>query len=172
MAGGGEIELSAVPLKYQGLNPWEIWVSESQERMVVAVAPAHEAIFKHLALKHAVEATVIGRYTDTGVLNVKYQGRTAAFMDLSFLEEEFPPWEFEARGCRRDLPDRAGFGEPWDHLAALAMLDRPNICSREWITRQYDHEVRGPACSNPWWARQRRCRRRRVCGGGILRGWP
>jgi phosphoribosylformylglycinamidine synthase len=151
MAGGGEIELAAVPLKYQGLNPWEIWVSESQERMVVAVAPEHEAGFKRLAGKHAVEATVMGRYTDTGVLHVKYQGRTAAFMDLSFLEEDFPPWEFEARW----LPPEARLtepvlGEPGDHLGMLlAMVDRPNICSREWITRQYDHEVQGASVLKP-----------------------
>jgi phosphoribosylformylglycinamidine synthase len=151
MAGGGEIELAAVPLKYQGLNPWEIWVSESQERMVVAVAPANEAGFKRLARKHAVEATVMGRYTDTGVLHVKYQGRTAAFMDLSFLKEDFPPWEFEARW----LPPEARLtepvlGEPGDHLGMLlAMLERPNICSREWITRQYDHEVQGASVLKP-----------------------
>jgi len=151
MAGGGEIELAAVPLKYQGLNPWEIWVSESQERMVVAVAPEHEAGFKRLARKHAVEATVMGRFTDTGVLEVKYQDQTAAFIDLSFLKEDFPPWEFEARW----LPPEARLtepvlGEPGDHLALLsAMLDRPNICSREWITRQYDHEVQGASVLKP-----------------------
>ena len=151
MAGGGEIELAAVPLKYQGLNPWEIWVSESQERMVVAVAPEHEASFKRLAGKHAVEATVMGRYTDTGVLDVKYQGRTAAFMDLSFLEEEFPPWEFEARWLPpENRLTEPVLGEPGDHLGLLlAMLDRPNICSREWITRQYDHEVQGASVLKP-----------------------
>ncbi len=151
MAGGGEVWLEAVPLKYQGLNPWEIWVSESQERMVVAVRPEHEARFKSLARKHAVEATVMGRYTDTGILDVKYQGRTCAYMDLSFLEEEFPPWEFEARW----LPPETRLvepvlGEPGDHLGVLlAMLDRPNICSREWITRQYDHEVQGASVVKP-----------------------
>ncbi|MDO9532889.1 MAG: AIR synthase-related protein [Deltaproteobacteria bacterium] len=151
MAGGGEIELAAVPLKYQGLNPWEIWVSESQERMVVAVAPEHEDSFKRLAGKHAVEATVMGRFTDTGVLDIKYQGRTAAFMDLSFLEEDFPPWEFEARWLPpEDRLTEPVLGEPGDHLGMLlAMLDRPNICSREWITRQYDHEVQGASVLKP-----------------------
>jgi len=151
MAGGCEVWLEAVPLKYQGLDPWEIWVSESQERMVVAVSPEHEASFKDLARKHAVEATVIGRYTDTGVLDVKYQGRTAAFMDLSFLEEGFPPWEFDARWLppEKRLTEPV-LSDPGDHLGALlAMLDRPNICSREWITRQYDHEVQGASVLKP-----------------------
>jgi len=151
MAGGGEVWLEAAPLKYPGLDPWEIWVSESQERMVVAVRPEHEGRFKRLARKHAVEASVIGRYTDRGVLEVKYQGRTCAYMDLAFLEEEFPPWEFEARW----LPPESRLaepvlGEPADHLEVLlAMLDRPNICSREWITRQYDHEVQGASVIKP-----------------------
>ncbi len=151
MAGGAEVELAQVPLKYQGLDPWEIWVSESQERMVVAIRPEEETAFKTLARKHAVEATVIGEYTDRGVLEVKYQGRACAHMDLSFLEEEFPPWEFEAQWLP---PDRRltepVLGEPQDHLAALlAMLDRPNICARDWITRQYDHEVQGTSVIKP-----------------------
>jgi phosphoribosylformylglycinamidine synthase subunit PurSL len=151
MAGGGEVWLEAIPLKYQGLDPWEIWVSESQERMVAAVKPENEASFKSLALKHAVEATVIGRYTDSGVLAVKYQGRACAYMDLSFLEEEFPPWEFEAEW----LPPESRLtepvlGDPGDLLGILlALLDRSNVCSREWITRQYDHEVQGASVVKP-----------------------
>jgi phosphoribosylformylglycinamidine synthase subunit PurSL len=151
MAGGGEVWLDAVPLKYQGLDPWEIWVSESQERMVVGVAPEQEAAFKRLAQKHTVEATVIGRYTDSGVLEIKYEGRTCAFMELSLLEEDFPPWEFEAEW----LPPAVRLtepvlGEPRDHLGVLlAMLDRPNLCSREWISRQYDHEVQGASVIKP-----------------------
>ncbi|MGB8992954.1 MAG: AIR synthase-related protein [Desulfobaccales bacterium] len=151
VAGGVEVWLEKVPLKYQGLNPWEIWVSESQERMVVAVQPEYEAIFKDLARKHAVEATVIGRYTNTGLLEVQYQGRACALMDLAFLEEEFPPWEFEAQW----LPPESRLsepvlGDPGDHQSVLlAMLDRPNLCSREWITRQYDHEVQGASVIKP-----------------------
>jgi phosphoribosylformylglycinamidine synthase II len=151
MAGGVEVWLEKVPLKYQGLDPWEIWVSESQERMVVAIRPEHEAVFQDLARKHAVEATVIGRYTDTGVLAVKYQGRACALMDLAFLEEEFPPWEFEAQW----LPPESRLsepvlGDPGDHQSLLlTMLDRPNLCSREWITRQYDHEVQGASVIKP-----------------------
>jgi phosphoribosylformylglycinamidine synthase II len=151
MAGGGEVWLEAVPLKYQGLDPWEIWVSESQERMVVGVKPEHEASFKALARKHAVEATVIGRYTDSGLLEAKYQGRTCAYMDLSFLEEEFPPWEFEAEWLPPETRlTEPVLGDPADHLGVLlALLDRANICSREWITRQYDHEVQGASVIKP-----------------------
>jgi len=150
-AGGCEVELAAVPLKYEGLDPWEIWVSESQERMVAAVRPEQEDRLQALARKHAVEATVIGRYTDTGVLDVRRQGRTCAYMDLSFLEEDFPPWEFEAEWVPPDFRlTEPVLSDPADHLEALlAMLDRPNLCSREWITRQYDHEVQGASVLKP-----------------------
>ena len=151
MAGGCEVDLSLVPLKYQGLDPWEIWISESQERMVVAVRPENETAFKHLAGKHAVEATVIGAYTDRGVLEVKHQGRSCAYMEFSLLEEEFPPWEFECEWLppARRLSEPV-LGEPADHQGLLlAMLERPNICSREWITRQYDHEVQAGSVLKP-----------------------
>ncbi len=155
-AGGIEVWLEQVPLKYQGLDPWEIWVSESQERMVVAIRPENEAFFKNLARKHAVEATVIGRYTDTGVLKVNYQDRACAHIDLSFLEEDFSPWEFEAQWLPPShLLSEPVLGEPADHQALLLnMLDRPNICSREWITRQYDHEVQGGSVLKPLVGRQ------------------
>ncbi len=150
-AGGAEIWLDKVPLKYPGLDPWEIWVSESQERMVVAIHPGDLAAFNTLARKHAVEATVIGRYTDHGVLQVNHQGQACAYIDLSFLEEDFPPWEFEAEWLAPEgrLTEPV-LGEPVDHLGVLLkMLDRPQICSREWIPRQYDHEVQGGSVLKP-----------------------
>jgi phosphoribosylformylglycinamidine synthase len=72
-------------------------------------------------------------------------------MDLSFLGEEFPPWEFEARWLpAENRLTEPVLGEPGDHLGMLlAMLNRPNICSREWITRQYDHEVQGASVLKP-----------------------
>lgn len=151
VAGGAEVWLEKIPLKYAGLDPWEIWVSESQERMVVAVRPENEAEFQALARKHTVEVTAIGRYTDSGVLLVSHQGKACAAIDLSFLEEDFPPWEFPAewQPPERRLQEPV-LGEVEDHLAALlALLDRPNLCSREWINRQYDHEVQGASVIKP-----------------------
>jgi phosphoribosylformylglycinamidine synthase len=151
LAGGVEVWLERVPLKYAGLDPWEIWVSESQERMVVALAPEHQEAFANLARRHAVEVSLIGRFTDRGLLEVSHEGRPCAHMDLSFLQEDFPPWEFEAEW----LPPEARLTEPVlgevrDHRALLLeMLARPNICSREWISRQYDHEVQGMSVLKP-----------------------
>ncbi len=151
MAGGVEVWLEKVPLKYAGLDPWEIWVSESQERMVVGISPENQPYFQELAIKHEVEVSAIGRFTDTGLLRVSYEGRVCADMDLALLTEDFPPWEFEAEW----LPSAARLSEPVlgeieDHgKLLLSMLDRPNLCCREWITRQYDHEVQGASVVKP-----------------------
>ncbi|MDI6854120.1 MAG: AIR synthase-related protein [Deltaproteobacteria bacterium] len=151
LAGGVEVWLEKVPLKYAGLDPWEIWVSESQERMVVGLSPENQPLFQKLAARHEVEVTAIGRFTDTGLLKVSYEGQVCADIDLALLSEDFPPWEFEAEW----LPPAARLSEPvlgdiGDHgRLLLAMLDRPNLCSREWITRQYDHEVQGASVVKP-----------------------
>jgi phosphoribosylformylglycinamidine synthase II len=151
-SNGAEIELEKVPLKYTGLDQWEIWVSESQERMTVAVRPEDLDEFMRLSQKHAVESTVIGKYTDSGKLHITYEGKTCAHIDLNLLKSGFPQWEFEAEWI---APEQRGLIEPVieapDDYEALMMdlLARPNICSTEWITRQYDHEVQGSSVIKP-----------------------
>jgi len=145
-SGGAQVDLDKVPLKYEGLDVWEIWVSESQERMTVAVSQAHIDRFMELSRKHEVESTVIGRYESNGKLHLKYRGRTCAYLDLSLFSEDFPQWEFAAdwrspedRGLHEPV-----LTEPEDYSALFhALLGSSNICSREWIQRQYDHEVQG-----------------------------
>ena len=151
-SNGCEIELEKVPLKYEGLDQWEIWVSESQERMTVAIlADDHDRFFE-LSKQHAVESTVIGRYTDSGKLHITYDGKTCAYVDLDLLESGFPQWKFEAEWIS---PDQRGLFEPvlkppLDYAALLKdLLSRPNICSTQWITRQYDHEVQGTSVIKP-----------------------
>lgn len=151
-SNGCKVDLSKVPLKYDGLDQWEIWISESQERMTVSVKPEHEKQFFDLAEKHAVECTVIGTYTDTGKLHITYKGETCAYVDMDLLTARFPQWEFEARWS---TPVMRGLHEPV--LSApkeftpllMDMLAQPNICSKEWITRQYDHEVQGSSVIKP-----------------------
>jgi len=151
-SNGCEIQLEKVPLKYQGLDQWEIWVSESQERMTVAVNPAHLEHFLELSRMHAVESTVIGRYTDTGKLHITYNGQTCAYIDMDLLTSGFPQWEFDAKW---QTPERRGLFEPVlrepDNYEVLLkdLLSRPNICSKEWISRQYDHEVQGTSVIKP-----------------------
>ncbi len=151
-SNGCEIELEKVPLKYQGLDQWEIWVSESQERMTVAVHPNDLHRFLELSRKHAVKSTVIGRYTDSGTLHIRYDGKTCAYVDMDLLTSGFPQWKFEANW---DSPENRGLIEPvlqepseYNPLI-LDLLARPNICSKEWICRQYDHEVQGGSVIKP-----------------------
>ncbi len=151
-SNGAEVDLARVPLKYEGLDPWEIWVSESQERMTVAIRAEDAERFMALSRRHAVESTVIGRYTDSGKLHLTHAGKTCAWVDMDFLASGFPQWEFDAEWTP---PERRGrlepvLSPPADVGRLLAdMLARPNICSTEWITRQYDHEVQGTSVIKP-----------------------
>lgn len=145
-AGGALVDLDSVPLKYEGLDVWEIWVSESQERMTVAVPPESEGRFMELSRKHEVESTVIGLYEATGKLHLRYRGKTAAYLDLSFFSEDFPQWEFDAHWLPPEVRGlyEPVMAEPKDYEKLLRrLLAQPNVCSREWIQRQYDHEVQG-----------------------------
>ncbi len=151
-SNGCIVDLGKVPLKYSGLDQWEIWVSESQERMTIAVRPEHIDRFMELSRKHAVESTVIGEYTDSGYLHLEYNGVTCAYISMDFLEEDFPQWEFDAEWIPPDLRGLTEpvMDEPRDQGPLLrSMLSRPNICSRNWIARQYDHEVQGGSVIKP-----------------------
>jgi phosphoribosylformylglycinamidine synthase len=151
-SNGAEVALEKVPLKYEGLDQWEIWVSESQERMTVAIRPQDAERFMDLSRRHAVESTVIGRYTDTGKLHLTYNGKSCAYVDMDFLQTGFPQWEFDAEWTP---PEQRGLFEPVVKCPSdlsgllLDMLHRPNICSTEWIARQYDHEVQGTSVVKP-----------------------
>jgi phosphoribosylformylglycinamidine synthase subunit PurSL len=151
-SNGALVELEKVPLKYEGLDQWEVWISESQERMTVAVKPQHLARFMELSAKHAVESTVIGEFNDSGYLRLDYKGRTCAFIRMDFLQSDFPQWEFDAEWIpphMRGLHEPV-LREPRNHgLLLKTMLSRPNICSKNWIVRQYDHEVQGGSVVKP-----------------------
>ncbi len=151
-SNGCRVDLDKVPLKYEGLDQWEIWVSESQERMTIAVKPENLDRFMELSRKHAVESTVIGEYNDSGYLRLDYKGKTCAYIRMDFLKSEFPQWEFDAEWIPpqvRGLSEPV-ITEPTDHGKLLKnILARPNICARNWIARQYDHEVQGGSVIKP-----------------------
>ncbi|MBI5584210.1 MAG: phosphoribosylformylglycinamidine synthase [Deltaproteobacteria bacterium] len=155
---GCEVHLDRVPLKYEGLDQWEIWISESQERMTVGLKPENWDRFQALARKHDVESTVIGDYTASGKVHLLYRGRTCGYVDLEFLEADFPQWTFEAEW---QPPEQRGFCEPVfqepDDYGTLLqnILARPNIASKSWIARQYDHEVQGGSVLKPLTGRYR-----------------
>ena len=158
LSPGAKVDLAKVPLKYQGLDPWQIWVSESQERMTVVVEPDDAKAFLLLAEKHGVEATAIGAYTGDGKLELRYNDQICAYVDVEFLEKGFPQWEFTAKWLS---PELRGLHEPLITSSSnfnsllLTLLDTPNLCGRQWINRQYDHEVQGTSVIKPFVGRGR-----------------
>ena len=143
LSGGCEMDLKQVPLKYTGLNPWEILISESQERMTIAVDPDKIDEFLALAAKMDCEATVVGRYNDSGWFHIRYGEETIAYFDMDFLHDGLPRMELKARWIP-PVYEEPAFAEPENLGDALKkMLGRLNICSKESVIRQYDHEVQG-----------------------------
>ncbi len=157
-SNGCRVALDKVPLKYEGLDQWEIWVSESQERMTIAVRPEHLARFMELSEKHGVESTVIGEYDGSGYLRLDYRDKTCAFIRMDFLQSDFPQWEFDAEWVPPELRGLTEpvLSEPKDHGFLLRdILSRPNIAAKNWIARQYDHEVQGGCIIKPLVGRER-----------------
>ena len=143
-SGGADLDLGRAPLKYDGLRPWEILVSEAQERMTMAVPPQHLETFLLLAQEMDVEATVLGSYTDTGLFNVTCNGKPVACLPMEFLHDGVPQMRLKAVWDRPAAPqDRIEVTDK-DQSALLGrMMGRLNICSKEYVIRQYDHEVEG-----------------------------
>jgi phosphoribosylformylglycinamidine synthase len=146
---GCELHLDRAPLKYHGLHPWEVLLSEAQERMTLAVSPSKIDVFLQLAKKMDVEATVLGTFTQTKKFHVLYRGKTVAYLDMDFLHFGLPKMELRAK-WKRPHHEEAGFQEPEDLTSTLKeMLSRLNICSKESMIRQYDHEVQGGTVIKP-----------------------
>ena len=147
---GCEIDLASVPLKQAGLSPWEILVSESQERMTIAVKPEDQAAFEALADLHEVEATAVATFTSTGMFHVRYGDATVAYLPIEFLHEGVPQLQLESEWRPPELPSFVPPSDA-DHSQLLSgMLQRPNIASKETWVRQYDHEVIAQTAIKPF----------------------
>lgn len=150
LSNGCEIWLEAVPLKYPGLQPWEILLSESQERMSIAVRKENLDALHDLAKKHDVEITVVGRFTNSGKMQMLYQGNTVGCLDLEFLHHP-PRYQLRARWERKTfmepkIPEDVAL----DFGGVLKkLLSAPNIGSKEHTIRRYDHEVQGKSVIKP-----------------------
>lgn len=148
-SGGCEVNLEKVPLKYPGLAPWQIWISESQERMTLAVPPNKWKKFSNLMKRREVEATVIGRFNNTDKCLVKYRGKTIMDLEMKFLHNGLPT------RVRRTTYQKIFYSEPQipqpKNLTERlnSMLKRLNITSYEFISQQFDHEVQGGAVIKP-----------------------
>ncbi|RME60257.1 MAG: phosphoribosylformylglycinamidine synthase subunit PurL, partial [Caldilineae bacterium] len=147
---GVDVELQEVPLKYPGLTPWEIWLSEAQERMVLAVPPAKLPRLEELAELWDVEMRDLGRFTGDGWLRVRYGGRPVAELPMEFLHDGIPRPYLIAQH-RETYPQRPAAPLPANPgKMLLKMLAHPNVASKEAIVRTYDHEVRGGTLVRPF----------------------
>ena len=148
LCGGCLIELEKCPLKYPGLDPWEILLSESQERMTLAVSPEKIDDLLALARIRDVEATVIGTFTGSGEFHVKYGDKNVAYMDMDFLHNGLPEMKLNARWVKRRFEEPV-IGIVDMTLTLQTLLCRLNICSKEYVIRQYDHEVQAGSVIKP-----------------------
>jgi phosphoribosylformylglycinamidine synthase len=140
---GCRVTLDAVPLKYPGMAPWEIWISESQERMTLAVPPQHIGQFMELMRRRDVEATVIGEFTGSGRCVVEYHGKVVMDIELGFLHDGLPKKHLRTTYTQKIFPEPPAHSPGRLDNALAAMLRRRNICSKEFISTQYDHAVQG-----------------------------
>lgn len=152
LTGGAVLDLGEVPLKQAGLSPWEILVSESQERMTVGIRPSDRDAFEELAELHEVEATAVGTFTDSGAFVVTHGEEPVAHLPIHFLHDGCPQLKLESewappahKPLHTPSVDAHGMGELLARLMA-----RPNIASKEWWVRSYDHEVIAQSVIKPF----------------------
>jgi phosphoribosylformylglycinamidine synthase len=142
------IELDKVPLKYPSLAPWEIYVSESQERMLLAVPKENLERVLEIFRSEDVEANAIGRYTADKILRIHHHGEEIAEMDIPFLFK--PPSTVKIAKYESAILKEPSFSEPESLTETLMqLLSAPNIASRESVIRSYDHEVKGNTVLKP-----------------------
>jgi phosphoribosylformylglycinamidine synthase len=148
---GATVYLDKVPLKYSGLCPWEIWISEAQERMVFAVPPKNKKKILELFKKENVEAVFVGQFIKDKKLVLKYGNNIVANMDMPFLHDGVPKPIRKARCTIKEEKLQKTFTLTSHELSKVlkkALADL-NVCSKEWIIRQYDHEVLGQTIVKP-----------------------
>lgn len=146
---GAKVYLEKVPLKYAGLSYREIWISESQERMVLSVPKENIASLTEVFKSEDVESTVIGEFTDTRRLQLYYEDNPVCDLEMRFLHEGLPQIEKKAVFVKTRHKE-PGFDCPKNLLPYLMkLLSHYDICSKEWVVRQYDHEVQGGSVLKP-----------------------
>jgi phosphoribosylformylglycinamidine synthase II len=145
---GADVELDAVPLKYPGLQPWEIWLSEAQERMVLAVAPGDVEELVRRCAGRRVEVADLGEFTGTGQLVVRSGGTMVLQLPTEFLHDGRPQRRMTAAAAQ---PSTIANGRKIDdpRSTLLALLAHPNIASKAAVIHRYDHEIGGATVVRP-----------------------
>lgn len=145
---GAEIYLDKVPLKEEGMAPWEIWVSESQERMMLTVRPEKVDEVLYVFQKWDIPATVIGKTTEDRVLRIYYRGHKIYEIDIEFIVGAVEYCRSYAEKPRK--PSEQEIPKPKDYREVfMKMISHPNVASKEWVIRQYDHEVKASTILRP-----------------------
>ncbi len=148
---GATVQLKDVPLKYRGLAPWEIWLSEAQERMVLAVPPQHWPRLKEIVESQDVEAVKIGTFEPTARLLLYYGEQIVGDLDMHFLHEGIPTMHLKAVWTPDSITQPPSFDTlPSVTEALLRLLQHPNIRSKEWVVRRYDHEIQSGTMVKPF----------------------
>jgi phosphoribosylformylglycinamidine synthase II len=146
---GAVVDLDKAPLKYAGLSYTEIWISESQERMVLSVTPERWEKLEHLCRSEGVEAAILGTFEATGRLKLRYQGELVGDLSMHYLHDGRP--DVLRQAAWNSTPVASSKTEaklpPPDALNKI--LASYSVCSKEWIVRQYDHEVQGGSVIKP-----------------------
>jgi phosphoribosylformylglycinamidine synthase len=143
------VDLEKVPLKYAGLEPWEIWISEAQERMLLAVPKKNLKEILKIFDNENSQATVIGEFTGDKKLVLRYNEKIVADLDMNFVHESIPRvvrkaiWKKE-KYPELDFPDKDDLTEDLKKILAS-----PNVASKEWVIRHYDHEVQAKTVIKP-----------------------
>ena len=153
-SGGAKVFLEKVPVKYAGIRPWEIWISESQERMTLAVPKSKWKAFQKLMESRGVEATVIGEFTNSGKCVVNYAGKKIMDLDMKFLHNGLPKQHlYTSPPAPLRIKERMAqesFGRGTVYTKDLEkLLGSKNISSFSFISEQYDHEVQGSSVLKP-----------------------
>lgn len=154
-SGGFIVQLERIPLKYPGLSPWQIWISESQERMTLAVPPEHWEELQKLLSARGVEASVIGTFTDSGRCIVEHHQTVILDLSMEFLHEGLPARPLEtdtviSTAPEPRLPVQESYTDDLIHL-----LHRYSLASTEFVSQQYDHEVQAGSVLKPLQGRGR-----------------
>lgn len=145
---GVHVELDKVPLRTSNMKPWEIWISESQERMLLAVRPKNLESVIEVFDDENVEATCIGWFTEDKIVEVEYQGVRVAMLNVGFLFN--PPTRTLISEWKETTFHEKEFSLPEDlNIILKRLLSTPNIASKESIIRTYDHEVQGRTVLKP-----------------------
>ncbi|HEY0626241.1 MAG TPA: phosphoribosylformylglycinamidine synthase subunit PurL [Allosphingosinicella sp.] len=152
---GIELDMNAVPCREEGMTPYEMMLSESQERMLMVLKPGREAEAEAIFRKWELDFAVIGRVTDTGHMVLKWNGEVAADIPLAPLADEAPLYErpyvsqeeYKAWAKVKPLDALPESTDPAADL--LKLMASPDLASRRWIWEQYDHMVMADTVQRP-----------------------